>query len=265
MEFPSGDILHIFMAKFILGILLFIRVSALMVSGPLFGNSNIEPQVKIALSAVIALVMTVAFQGQQPPLDIDVFAFVMLVFKEVLVGTMIGFSANLMMQAARFAGGLIDFEIGFQTALLFDHNAGVPTLLGEIKYLIAIMVYLFIHGHHHLIEALYASAQIIPVGTFVFKQAAVDSLVRMITMSMIVAVKIASPITVALFLTNLALALLSRVAPQMNVFQMSMHIKAAVGLISLFITVPLVVILIKHSLGVFESELMKTLAALATQ
>ncbi|MBL7999641.1 MAG: flagellar biosynthetic protein FliR, partial [Candidatus Kapabacteria bacterium] len=263
MLFPDAALLNTLMAKFLVGSLLFVRVTALMFSGPVFGSLGVEPQVKVFLSAMLALVMTMAYSGSQPPITLDAWGIIPLALKEIMVGSIIGYSASLIMNAARFAGGILDFEIGFQTALLFDANAGVPTLLGELKSMMITMIFLFLNGHHFLIESIFASAQIIPIDGFVMGKNALDMIVRIVTVTMIVAVKIASPVLVALFLTNLSLALLSRVAPQMNIFALSMHVKIVVGLLSLFVSVPLIVLLMKHVLGIFESEVMKVLLSIA--
>ncbi len=263
MIFPDGHIINELMAKFIIGLLLFVRVTSLMFSGPLFSSMGIEPQVKVFLSAIVAMAMTSVYGGYQPPVDVDTIGIVLLVIKEIFVGTIIGYSANMIMNAARFAGGLLDFEIGFQTALMFDPNAGVPTLLGEIKTLMMTMLFLFLNGHHFIIEAVFASAKIIPINGFVMGDSTVEMLIRLVTVTMIIAVKIASPVLVAIFLTNLALALLARVAPQMNIFAMSMHVKILVGILSLMATVPLVVLLMKHAMGIFQEDVMKVLMSLA--
>jgi len=251
------------MAKFLIGILLFVRVTALMFSGPIFSSMGVQPQVKVFLSAVVAMAMTSVYGGYQPPVDLDTIGIVLLVIKEIFVGTLIGYSASMIMNAARFAGGLLDFEIGFQTALMFDPNAGVPTLLGEIKTLMMTMLFLYMNGHHFVLEAVFASAKLIPINGFFMGDTTIDMLIHLVTVTMIVAVKIASPVLVALFLTNLSLALLSRVAPQMNIFAMSMHVKILVGILSLMATVPLVVILMKHSMGIFQEDVMKILMSLA--
>lgn len=265
MLFPDATILNTLMAKFIIGTLLFIRVMAMMFAGPLFSSVGIEPQVKVFLSAIVAMGMTAAYGGEQPPINVEVWTLAFIAVKEVLIGSLIGYSASMIMQAARFAGGLLDFEIGFQTALLFDANAGVPTLLGELKSMAMLMIFLFLNGHHFVIEAVFASAQLIPIDRFVMGQNAVDVLVRLVTATMMIAVKLASPVLVALFLTNIAMALLSRVAPQMNVFALSMHVKVIVGLLTLMATVPLVVLLMKHVLEIFEADVMKVLMAIAVK
>ncbi|MFM8569720.1 MAG: flagellar biosynthetic protein FliR [Candidatus Kapaibacterium sp.] len=81
--------------------------------------------------------------------------------------------------------------------------------------------------------------------------------------TMIIGMKIASPVIVALFLTNLSLALLARLAPQMQLFTLSMNLKIIVGIFALFVTIPLIAYFMKLSMGMFQDDLMKILMAMA--
>jgi flagellar biosynthetic protein FliR len=246
MLFPSGNVLEYLMDKFIVGILFFVRVLAMMVSGPLLSALGIPPLVKVGLAVTIALSMAMVAAPLQPTIVVEPFALVPLVLKETFVGALIGFCASMVMMAARFAGGLADMELGFQTALLFDPTAGVPTLLGELKAMAMLMLFLGLNGHHALLEAVYASATLVPLDRFALGSMDVAFLVRMATGALILGVKIAAPIIVATFLV-------------------SMHVKIVVGLLVLLATVPLVVLVMKNALSWFDDQLTMLLVALRTR
>lgn len=249
----SGTITY-FSTKFIVGLLIFIRVSAMMFTAPMFSNAAVLPQIKIGLAAVIAMMLTAAFADKQPAIDFHLWTLITLVFKEFLVGGAIGFAAAMMLYAAEFAGGLLDFDIGFQTALLFDLNSSAPTIIGQLKMMAVLMVFLGMNGHHFLLEAIAASFVAVPLDGFGVTTSAVDTLIRMATNVTIIAVKIASPMLLALLLVNVSLALLSRVAPQLNIFILSFQFKVAVGLIMLFVTIPLFVMIAKTAITYFQNE-----------
>ncbi|HYF03005.1 MAG TPA: flagellar biosynthetic protein FliR [Patescibacteria group bacterium] len=259
--FDAGNI-NFLSEKFLIGILLFIRVMGMLGTAPFYGHTAIPAQVKIILGIIIAAGLSSAFQETPSAIDLDAWNLAVLVFKEFLVGALIGFSCTMVFTAARFAGGLIDFDMGFQTALLFDPSASAPTLIGELKALIGLMIFLFINGHHFLIESLFVSIQAVPIGTFVMTESSVNLLVRLITTMMILGVKIAAPVLVAIFLTNLGLALLARVAPQMNVFSLSFHVKIVVGLSVLTISIPLFVLLIREAMNSLQSDALNVLLAI---
>lgn len=254
--------LDVLQQKFIIGLLFFARVTTLMATGPFFSNTAVQMHVRIALSALLALLMTTAFGSQQPSIVFEPYALVPLIFKEVLIGALIGFCSNMLFYAVRFAGGLADFDMGFQTSLLFDIDAGAPTLVGEIQSLAAMMIFLILNGHHFLIEAVFVSVKAVPLDTFILTQVTMTTLVKLITTMFIIGVKIAAPVLISLFIANLALALLARAAPQINVFVLSFQVKIIVGLLILFLSVPLFVILIKSSLAIVERETMQVLLSI---
>lgn len=254
--------LEIFQNKFIIGTLFFARITALMATGPFFNNQAIQPMAKIAISAVLALLMTTAFAQNQPPIELETFAVLPLMFKEVFIGALIGFAAQIPFHAVRFAGGVTDFDMGFQTSLLFNVNLDAPTLIGEIYSLIALGVFLTLNGHHFLLEAVYASVEAVPLTKFAMTPNAMQALVGTVTTMTMVGVKIGAPILVSLFLVNLALAVLSRVAPQLNIFSLSIQFKMIVGLIVLMSTIPLTVLVIRNVLTMFERDVMTVLMAL---
>lgn len=257
----SGTVTY-FSAKFIVGTLMFIRIASLLSTAPMFSHSSVQPMHKIGIAALLAITLTTFFWKEQPNIDLQAWYLVGLVAKEFLVGISIGFCASMVISAARFAGGLLDFDIGFQTSLLFDQNADAPTLIGELKGLAALMIFIGVDGHHFVLESLVASFRAVPLDTFVMTGSGIEIIIRLITTVTIVAVKIASPVMVALLVTNIALALLARVAPQLNIFTLSMQFKVIVGLIVLFITIPLFVMILKQMMGVFQNETFQVLMSL---
>ena len=257
----SADI-QVLYGKFIIGTLFFIRVLGITVLGPFFTSVAIPGQVKVVLAVMIAWIMTMTFWEQQPVVDVHLWNLALLGFKEFAVGAIIGFGANFIFYAARFAGGLIDFDMGFQTALMFDSGADSPTLIGEMKSLITLMFFLILNGHHYLIEALFASAVVVPIGVFEISRSTVNIFIQMTTSVLVIGLKMAAPTMAALFLTNLSLALLARIAPQTNVFVMSFQVKVAVGLLVLMSSVALLVFVLKLTMVPLQEDLMKLVLTL---
>lgn len=251
---PDSAIINQLSGNFVIGTLIFIRVTALFFVGPIFSHSSVQPTVKIALSIVLAVMMTIGFGHEQPSIDMHLWILAGLAVKELLVGVALGFAMNMIFYAVRFAGGLLDFDIGFQTALLFDQNADVPTLIGELKNMIALMIFLGMNGHHFMIEAIFASIRAVPLAEFAVTESMVTILVRLITTVTIIAIKLAAPVLLSLFIMNVSLALLSRVAPQLNIFTLSMQFKIVVGLIVLFVTIPLFLVITKNAMTSFQKE-----------
>ncbi len=257
----SGEILF-FSGKLVVGTLIFFRILGMFAAAPAFKSKAIPMQLKIFLSVIIAISLTSAFWKDQPIIDFHLANVVLLVLKEFMVGLAIGFSANTVFWGARMAGGLIDFDMGYQTSAIFNIEEGSPTMVGELQYMATLMIFFFLNGHHYLIESLWISIRAVPLTTFAITHSTITLMIKMATTIFILSLKIAAPVLIALFLTNLALALLARVAPQTNIFILSFQMKIAVGLIVLFISVPFFIMLTKYALSGFESEMMKFILTL---
>lgn len=258
----DSSTIYLLMSKFLMGTLIFIRILGFMAAAPLFKNSAIIPQHKIFFSVIFAMIITTSYWHEQPTIDFHLWYMALLVLKEFLVGILIGFAANAVFYAARFAGGVIDIEMGYQTAVIFDQNQTTPTLIGEFKNLIALMIFLFLDGHLQLIEAAFASFRAVPVNTFAMSESTVTILLKFATTVLVLGVKMAAPVLVALFCTNLALALLARVAPQTNIFILSFQLKVIVGLLVLSVAMPLFIYLAKIALGFMQEQTMELILSL---
>ncbi len=252
----------LYSGKLIIGTLLFIRITGMIIGAPLFRSNAIPIQLKILLSVILAFSLTSAFWKEQIVIEFHLWNVVLLVFKEFMVGLALGFAANTVFWAARFAGGLIDFDMGYQTSLLFNMEETSPTIVGELKFMAVLVIFLYINGHHYLLEGLWASVRAVPIGTFEVTETTVRLLIRIAVSVFVIALKISAPVLIALFLTNLALALLARVAPQTNIFILSFQMKIVVGLLMLFASIPIIIMVSKFALQGMESELLRFLMSL---
>lgn len=244
--------IYVLLGKFIIALLIFFRVSGFLFFAPVFENSGIPVHWKIMFGFLLTLILTTAFWTEQPQIDFHPWALVFLSLKELLIGIALGFSAQLVFYAVRFAGGIIDFDMGYHTSVLFDPQQTSPTLVGQIKELAVLMLFFIINGHHFLIESLMVSMRAVPLTTMAVTESSLRVLTTFATTLFIIAVKISAPVLLALFIVNLALALLARIAPQTNIFILSFQLKVAVGLIVLFVGVPLFVYVAKYSLESFQ-------------
>jgi len=258
----DSQTLWFYSGKLIIGALLFIRITGMMAGAPLFRSEAIPVQLKILLSVILAFSLSTAFWQEKVVIEFHLWNVILLVFKEFMVGLALGFAANTVFWAIRFAGGLIDFDMGYQTSMLFNIEETSPTIVGELKFMSILVVFLFINGHHYLLEGIWASVRAVPVGSFEVTESTVKLLIRIAVSVFVIALKISAPVLIALFLTNLALALLARVAPQTNIFILSFQMKIVVGLIMLFTSFPIIVMVSKYALQGLEYELMRFLLSL---
>lgn len=255
------NLFDIYIEKLILTLFIFIRITGIFVIAPLFRSQVVRPAPKIFLGILVAFLLSSALP-MTATIDFHPLTLAFVVLKELLVGFLIGFSLNLVFWGANFAGGLIDFEVGFYAARLLSFSESTPSVFGEILELMTLMIFLAINGHFYIFEALYVSLQKIPIGMAVLKFPTFVELGRFLAIMTIIALKLAAPIFVATFLINISLAMLARMAPQANIFVVSFQIKIIVALIGFFVSVPLFGYACKYFLQEFQRATLNLLVSI---
>jgi flagellar biosynthesis protein FliR len=254
--------MEIYVSQFIIYLLLFVRITSLVVVAPILGHQVVPVQFKVALGLFLALVFyPVASQSPLP--DTRLLPLVVVALKEAAVGLTIGFVMSLLLAGAQFAGDIIGFSMGLSMASIFDPESNQNiAIVGQFLYLCLGLLFLLLNGHHFVLEALHLSYQVVPVGTFTMNAALGEGIVRLTGMVFVVAIKLAAPIIVALFLIDVGLAVLARVVPQMNIFMVSFPLKIAVGMIMMMATGPMIVYVFKKLLTSFETDVLEIVKVL---
>ncbi len=250
-------------ARLILFLLIFARVTSMLVVAPLYSYQTVPVAFKAGLGGFLALVLTPVLAGQTTVPEAALPVLALAVLREIAAGLVMGFAASLLFAGVRAAGEIIAFDIGFSAANVFDPENGTQNpVLGEALYLFSMLIFLSLNGHHFVLEALRMSYDAVPAGGADMGGPVVPGLVAMAGMLFVVAVKVAAPVIVALFLSNVALAILSRVMPQMNIFTVSFPLKIGVGLLAVAVSAPLMVTVFRLSLEGFEEGVIDLMKAL---
>lgn len=179
--------------------------------------------------------------------------------REVLIGLLLGFIGYLMFMAIQTAGSFIDIQIGFGIANVIDPMTGTSApILGNFKYMIALLMFLSMNGHHHLLDAIVYSYKWIPMNNDLFLRMVDGSLseflVRTFAQSFVLAFQMSAPLVTALFLTDVGLAFLARTAPQYNVFVIGVPLKIIIGIALLLVLMPGLAVLFQNLFEImFES------------
>lgn len=231
--------------------LLTCRSLGLCVTAPIFANRFVPVAVRLGLAAgVTAIVwpLLVTGSGRLEPApwaqavgagEAGPALVIALGVSELLLGMVLGFVAALLFAAVQLAGELVDTDMGFAIARTVDPLSGVQLpLVGNLKYIFALLIFLSVDGHHLLLQAVRDSYLVIPLGGVVVGEAAVAHLVRMGGALFLTALAIAAPAVGALFLTSLALGVMARSVPQMNVFVVGLPLRILVGIFLLIVGLP---------------------------
>jgi len=209
------------------------RVSGIMQTAPLFSSQRIPALIRIGLAALIALLVVIA-RHEAGPQIVSLFHLAMIIAGEFLLGAVLGYAANLVMAAAQVAGQLIDMQMGFGIVNVLDPQSGIQVpLIGNFQYLLALLVLLGIDGHHLILSAVVKSYDFVPLGGMKVDAFVTEFIVKLFCGMWVSAVKIGLPVVAALLVSDLALGIIARTVPQMNVFIVGLPVKIGVGFIIL--------------------------------
>ncbi|WP_100010944.1 flagellar biosynthetic protein FliR [Lentibacillus sediminis] len=227
-------------------LLILVRVAAFFVTLPLFSYRTIPMQFKIGFSFFLAYLMFYTVDAPVIAVD-DMFLF--LLMKEALVGLLIGLIAFILISALQVAGGFIDFQMGFFLANVIDPQTGAQSpLTGQYFYVFALLFLLSVNGHHLLIDGIFNSFQLIPVESFIplGEERIADLVIETFNQMFVIAFQIAIPIVGCLFLVDVALGIIARAVPQLNVFVVGLPLKILVGFIVILFFLVLYIALVEN-------------------
>jgi flagellar biosynthetic protein FliR len=257
------ELLHAVAADGPVFLLVFFRITGVLMLAPVFGSAMAPAAVKIFLSLLLALLFFPLVRAKGAGVAVEGSVLALSVVWELAVGLLIGFAAALLFAGVQFGGHLIDQELGILQANLLDPMLNEPiSILGQFKVLLATLVYLLINGHHLLIAAVSDSFRAVPLLGLTFSQGVAlelsDTLMRDVFR---MGVEIAGPALVTLFLVSIALAFMARTAPEMNIFALSFPLRFAVGLVVVALGVGLFVAGFENR-ALRQSEAVRTLVGM---
>lgn len=234
-----NDILYILMDKFTVFLLVLVRMSALFVITPVFGSRNVPSYLKIAFAFFCSMILITLMKDVNVEFT-NIYTYAALIAKELAVGIILGYTSYMVFSTLYFAGQIIDTQIGFGMVNVLDpmQDAQVP-LTGNFIYIIALLFFLMLNGHHVLLTALFKSYNVLPIDSFAFNDVLFNNIFRIFYETFAIGFKISIPVLAAALLAEVALGILAKTVPQMNVFVIGMPLKVGVGLLTLFAMMPM--------------------------
>jgi flagellar biosynthetic protein FliR len=206
------------------------RVSLILFVLPFFGGQSIPTVVKAALMLVLSLALWphLNFSGVLFPNNI--FMIALMLAGELFIGLILGLLVQMLFAAVQMGGQIIGFQMGFAMINVADPMTGQTVVItSHFLYMVTLLTFLSLNGHLFLLSALGQSFDLVTPGSLFISPTLVSNMLEYTGQIFVLAVKIAAPVMAALFLVDLALALIGRAAPQMNVLILGFPLKIAVG------------------------------------
>jgi flagellar biosynthetic protein FliR len=221
----------------------FLRLGAMIAVIPIFGDRPVLLRVRAGLSLLVAFLV---FPSVDPaPVRLAAENGVVLAVSmaaEVLVGVILGFAVRCVFAGIQYAGEIVGLQMGLSVASVIDPvTSSQESIVAEFQYLMALVIFLVADGHHALFLAVSESFRVIPLGAVHFPGTLVQVIFEWTRGVFVIAVKIGAPVMAVLIFTNVALGIVARTVPQINVFLMGFPLQIAAGLLFLGLSVPMFV------------------------
>ncbi len=224
------------------GILIFARVMGFIRFAPVLNRKEVPGMVKLSFALILTIILMMTIPVQDVPQGPSLFLGIIL---NIIGGMIIGFIANCIIQAISAAGDMINMQMGLSSAMVLDPTVGAQvSILGSFFGILAVILFIHVGGVYWLVNALHRSFEIFPMYATAIPMDKLVNKEYLITITsniLYVGLQIASPVLLATLGQDLILGIISKTAPQVNVFQLSFLFKPVLGAAILLWIMPIIV------------------------
>lgn len=215
------------------------RVLAMIATAPVLNNSAIPTTVKVGLGALIAMLIAPTLPPSPPDLLLS-WNGVLTLIQQIGIGVAFGFTMQMIFTGIEFAGDLIGMQMGLSFATMMNPQSGMASpVTGTFISIVGSLVFLSIDGHLTMIAAISESFHSFPIGLPSFHELSMaQDIARLGGQMFVIALHLSMPVVAVLLICNLALGVMMRSAPQLNLMSIGFPISLLVGLWMMWICAP---------------------------
>ncbi len=218
----------------------FVRILALLSTDPIFGNRAVPGRIKIGAAILLTLVL-IPTLGPPPPVELGSASGMLILMQQIIIGVAMGLVMRIVFSAVEMAGNLAALQMGLGFATFFDHfSAAQVPVIGQFTGLLAILMFLSTNGHFVVLTALSESFYTLPITAQPLSAQGWRTVAEWGGEIFRAGVWISLPIVAALLITNLALGIMTRAAPQLNIFAVGFPLTIFAGFFLLYLTLPFI-------------------------
>lgn len=211
------------------------RIGALLMTMPIFGTTLVPTRVRLYLALAITLVVAPALPAMPPVHALDLSAL-LLIAQQIIIGAAMGLSLNLFFQAFVIAGQIIAIQMGMAFASMVDPLNGVSTaVIGQFFTMLVTLLFLSMNGHLVVFEVLIESFTTLPVGD-ALTTGDFWMLVSRLGWVLAAGLLLVLPAVTALLVVSIAFGIMTRAAPQLNIFSIGFPMTLVLGMFILWVT-----------------------------
>ena len=237
----------------------FLRLSAMLMVAPVFSAGTVSVRIRVVLAALLSALM-----APMLPINPDIEFFsapgILMALREISIGLAMGFVMQMIFGAVVLAGQSIATGMGLGFAMSVDPQNGVQVpIVSQVKVVIATLLFLAIDGHLMLVSAVFESFTMVPLTDSGFAATGYENLVSLGSQLFASALLLALPTLTAVLIINVAFGVITRAAPQLNIFAVGFPVTIVTGLVFLFLGMPAFIAAMQRF---FEAGINQTLMVL---
>jgi len=254
------DLLPVSYQEFKAFFLILIRVSAILFMFPFFNARIIPVLSKVGLTLAITIILFPVIDNKMVEFPDTLWGMAQLVIAEFIIGMILGLLVQMFFEGVRIMGQLVGFQTGFAIANILDPQSGAQvSIIANMAYFVAIVLFLILNGHHILLSAMRESFEIINAGSIGLNQQILQRVMHVSGEMFVIAIKMGSPAIAALLFTMVAFGLITKLIPQMNIMIVAFPIKIVIGLLFFGISLNVLLRFMERYLGGLGSLLTNTM------
>jgi flagellar biosynthetic protein FliR len=222
-------------------VLVFFRVTGMMIFAPLFGSTRIPRRVKLLLAVVLAAGMSASIKGPAKLPD-NVWNLTLGIAGELAFGLALGTVLSFTFISAQWAGEMIGQQMGLNISEVLDPQfGGASTIIGDIYFMLTLTIFLIIGGHRQMLMGLRMSFDTLPLLSLGVDRSLLDSMLGLFQSCTTLAMQLAAPVLVTMLIVDLALGCIGKAMPQMNVLTAGLTLRSLIGLLVIIVGLTLTV------------------------
>lgn len=244
-------------------LLVFVRLFACFMFNPVFSRKNLPLSAKLAFIVWITLIVAplVTSDGIR---NIDDLSFILLIFKELLLGYFLGYVVQLYLYMLLFVGDLLDYQFGLSMAKVFDPQTYVQvSIIGNLFQLLFIVLFFMSNSHLMFIQMVVNSFDYISLDSWFSLNQVIPFILDLFIVVFMLVIKLALPMIVAAFTLEVAMGILMKLIPQIHVFVINIQIKVLLGIFLLIVMIQPITQILDRSLGEMIQNMQNVLIQLS--
>ncbi len=233
--------------------LIFVRLMMVVTFTPYLGGRLVPSNIKVLFSLALAIftlpLIYPTLEASELPAENILILFLFL--KEAFFGLLLAVVNLMVFYALESVGSMIDNQRYVANARIFNPSLGAQTsIFGVYIYQLAIAIFISIGGHRYFLKAVIESFLTVPLLTFPHIAPGItpmiDLFLKLSADTLVICLQLSAPVLIAIFIADLVLGITNRIAPMINVFEMGFNIKGFVGVLLVYLSLPVVIFQMKY-------------------